>query len=371
MKLVDLSYYTYADGITIADIKNRNMESLGYIHFMQVRNTEIVVINHMQNEGSSNINGIPFKAFKGKNSFFHIPRQTHQYIKSHNPDVVMVQGLIFPLQVIALRFALGKRCKIIVQHHGEQLARNFVKNQVQKLADKCIDAYLFTSKGNAVPWVKEEVICSMDKCYEVLEASTYLSRQDKKLAKLKTGISGPDNFLWVGRLNKGKDPLTVLKGFYRYTALNPSAKLYMIYQDENLLADVKTFINESGMTNVFLIGRVEKEELALWYSAADFFISGSHHEGSGYALIESMACGCIPVVTDIPPFRTITGDGKFGLLFKPGDSGSLYHLLMSTGNMNRNEFSDSVKAHFENNLSFKSIADDIYGISARLVAGGK
>ena len=45
-----------------------------------------------------------------------------------------------------------------------------------------------------------------------------------------------------------------------------------------------------------------------YYGAADVFVSGSHSEGSGYALIEAMSAGVVPVVTDIPSFRAIAGD---------------------------------------------------------------
>ena len=44
-----------------------------------------------------------------------------------------------------------------------------------------------------------------------------------------------------------------------------------------------------------------------FFSAADLFVVGSHHEGSGYALMEACACGAVPVVTDIPTFRLLTG----------------------------------------------------------------
>jgi len=51
---------------------------------------------------------------------------------------------------------------------------------------------------------------------------------------------------------------------------------------------------------VSLKGKIDNDELSAWYSAADFYISGSHSEGGSYALLEAMACGCIPIVTSIP-----------------------------------------------------------------------
>jgi len=43
--------------------------------------------------------------------------------------------------------------------------------------------------------------------------------------------------------------------------------------------------------------------MASFYSAADLFVVGSHHEGSGYALMERARADSIPVVTGIPTFR--------------------------------------------------------------------
>jgi hypothetical protein len=50
-------------------------------------------------------------------------------------------------------------------------------------------------------------------------------------------------------------------------------------------------------------------------AAADLFVSGSQREGSGTALLESLACGLPPIVTDIPSFRMLTCDGRIGALW--------------------------------------------------------
>jgi hypothetical protein len=58
---------------------------------------------------------------------------------------------------------------------------------------------------------------------------------------------------------------------------------------------------------VRLAGEVAHDRIAAFLSAADIFVVGSHHEGSGYALMEALACGTTPVVTDIPAFRALAG----------------------------------------------------------------
>jgi glycosyltransferase involved in cell wall biosynthesis len=142
----------------------------------------------------------------------------------------------------------------------------------------------------------------------------------------------------------------------------------MIYQTEELLGAIKAKLatNEILNTAVKLVGSVPNRELVAWYSAADFFISGSHHEAAGFALIEAMACGCIPVVTRIPPFHTITGGGKYAFSFEPGNAVSLEQTLSLLQTIDIQELSQKIRRHFESELSFEKIATDILKIAIEL-----
>ena len=68
---------------------------------------------------------------------------------------------------------------------------------------------------------------------------------------------------------------------------------------------------------------------AAYFSAADLFVVGSHHEGSGYALMEACACGAVPVVTDLPTFRLLTGGA--GALWSTGDAAAFASALADVG----------------------------------------
>ena len=253
---------------------------------------------------------------------------------------------------------LASRSVIIVQHHGNMPFKG-IKKVFQQIADICTDAYLFTALGNTKIWVENNIIRREEKCYEVLEGSTEMKKQNKQDCRALLQLDGEDIFLWVGRLDTEKGPLTVLKGFEKYLHNNPCAKLYMIYQVENLLAEVKRVISGGELLSnaVTLVGKIPHDELETWYSAADFYLSGSHREGSGFGLIESMACGCIPVVTDIPPFRKITG--RFGFLFEKDNPDSLYAQLLLASTVQKEEVSNSIVAYFQKELTFKAVADQL------------
>jgi glycosyltransferase involved in cell wall biosynthesis len=96
--------------------------------------------------------------------------------------------------------------------------------------------------------------------------------------------------------------------------------------------------------------------MTLWYSASDVFISASHHEGSGYALIEAIHCGCYPVITNIPTFSKITDNGNQGSLFKTGDTKEVADLLKNLPDKAFHNGRNSRIAFAHEELSFQKMA---------------
>ncbi|MGH2643154.1 MAG: glycosyltransferase family 4 protein [Chitinophagaceae bacterium] len=340
----------------------------GYAKYLQQK-IKVTIIEQINYEGEVTSEEVQYHFFKYRKRLFHLPFKMIRFIKKSHPTILFIQGLIFPLEVIILRWMLNKKIIFITQHHGEIPGRG-IKKIFQKIADGYIQAYVFTSLDNAKPWVNRKIIHGYHKCYEVLEASTFFKKQNRQKSKLRLGVKDDYNFLWVGRLNANKDPVAMLAAFEDYLNQEPDAKLYMIYQDETLLRDLKMILetNQTMRNAVFLLGKIPHDELPYWYSAIDFYVSCSHREGSGFALIEAMACGCIPVVTNIPSFRKITANGKYGFLFEPGNVDELSRILQSLKEVNRCELSEAILQYFSEELSFQRIADQLYTICERMMA---
>jgi glycosyltransferase involved in cell wall biosynthesis len=66
---------------------------------------------------------------------------------------------------------------------------------------------------------------------------------DKRFVKNQLKIVGEPVFLWVGRLNENKDPLTAINAFLKFVTIEPGARLYMIYHTEDLLPPIIHLLN--------------------------------------------------------------------------------------------------------------------------------
>lgn len=329
-------------------------------------NSEVISIEQIDYEGSSIKNGVHYKFIKLSAFQRLIPLKLHSYILSQNPDVIIIQGLHFPLQVIQLGILNRKKIKIIAQHHAEQPFTGF-KKYIQRIAGYFIDAYLFASKPMGLGWVNKGNLSSPQKIHEVMEVSSHFSPVIKEIARAKTGVNAKPAFLWVGRLNENKDPLTVVKAFLKFAAISTEARLYMIYQTDELLDEIRQLLKASPHGNqIILVGRILHDDLLYWFNSSDFLLSGSHYEGSGTVVCEAMACGCVPIVTDINSFRMITDNGRCGLLYNIGDENDLLDALIKTQTIDLKKKQKNCLNYFRSNLSFEAIANRIQEIAAGL-----
>jgi len=330
----------------------------GYIGVLEslAKKETIISIEQINYTGQLNENGVEyhFLNYRKRRSFF--PFRLNRFIKRLHPDVIIIHGLSFPLQIIQLRLFTGSKTKILAQYHADKPFTGY-KKIVQKLADKCINGYLFTSKCMGNEWVDKHIISSSGKVYGIMVASSFFHPMDKRTALQKTGIAGHPVFVSVGRLNENKDPLTVIKAFLQFSQHQPDSRLYMIYHTEELLKEIQELLlTRSNNHSVILTGKIEHEELLYWYNSADFVISASHAEAGGIAVCEGMSCGCIPILSNILPFKKITGDGACGLLFEKGNVDSLTKALLTANKMNLYEERRKVLAQFNKDLSFDAIA---------------
>ena len=327
---------------------------------------EVSVVQRFHTAATVERDGVRYEFVKDKDtpwlSTKGAPPAFVDAVVKESADVIHVNGLIFPQLVATIREKARARAAIVVQHHGGEFPIRgsglvgMWQRERWKRGLAAANAISFTSREQAEPWRASGVLGNQ-RVIEIIEASTTMREVSRERARTAIAASGSPLILWVGRLTTNKDPLTVLDGLERALPQLPDARVLMVFGDDTLIDSVAERVRQSALLGdkVTLVGRVDRDELPNYYGAADVFVSGSHSEGSGYALIEAMSAGVVPVVTNIPSFRAIAGDT--GARWTPGDAEHLAHVLVTVCANGLDAQKAAAKARFDQVLSWKAIGD--------------
>lgn len=282
------------------------------------------------------------------------------------PDVVHVNGLEFPLHVRALAAALPGVPILLQDHAGRPPAR---RRRLHRWGLAPAAGAAFTAAEQARPFLDAGILRRDLTVHEVPESTTTFAPGDLAAARAATGIFGDPALLWVGRLDPNKDPLTVLDAVAFARRALPGLQLWCCFGDAPLLGEVRARLAADWTlaSCVHLLGRVEHTRVECLCRAADFLVLGSHHESTGYAVIEALACGATPVVTDIPAFRALTGRGRVGALLPPGDSQAFAGALVPLAYASRPKLRLRARRHFEAELSPAALGARLVGIYEALL----
>jgi len=83
-------------------------------------------------------------------------------------------------------------------------------------------------------------------------------------------------------------------------------------------------------------------------------------------LTEAMACGCIPIVTNIPAAMKVILNGKAGYFYERGDEEALYKVLHNLRLADQPAVAKIVRKTFEAELSPTAIARKLIAICRQL-----
>ncbi len=99
---------------------------------------------------------------------------------------------------------------------------------------------------------------------------------------------------------------------------------------------IRGILEDGGaIDRVLFAGHVEYADLPRWYHMADVFVSPSHVDGSSVSLMEALACGIPPLVSDIPANREWVRHDVNGWLFKDGDAEGLADQIVTLAGRRR------------------------------------
>lgn len=275
--------------------------------------------------------------------------------RAYAPDVIHMVGLENPLVTRAL-CATG--IPVLAQDHASQPKRR--KAPLWRWGQARLSGVAFTATAQADPFLATAQLSPRTRIFAIPESSSRFTPGDREAARAQTGIHGSPALLWVGHLDGNKSPLTLLRAVQQLLPQLPGLELWCVFGETPLRAEVDALLasDPALATRVHLLGRIAHHRMEAIFRACDGFVSASRREGSGYALIEALACGLPAVVTDIPSFREMTGGGSVGALVSVGDSAAMAGAILRlfAGNPARTEaWTRAVRAHFDAHLHFDVI----------------
>ncbi len=174
------------------------------------------------------------------------------------------------------------------------------------------------------------------------DAVVHAGVEPSRIVEIYFGID-PSIFNREGRIHRGDGPLRIVS----------TRNLYPVYGLETLIAafagllkmtDARLVICGHGpdrgaleksaaglgiSDSITFTGRLDPPGISAELKNAEIYVSTSISDSTSVSLLEAMACGPVPVVTDLAANREWIRDGVSGILFRTGDAAALSGALFS------------------------------------------
>lgn len=178
--------------------------------------------------------------------------------------------------------------------------------------DKIITVSEFTRQTAIKYWqIPPEKVCTIHHGL----SNQFTPQPKQSVAALRKHIGAP-YLLHVSNFSAKKNASMLINVFAKLKQKKYPHKLVIIGgRWEN--SPIPALITELQITDdVIFVGYETNEQLPVWYSGADVFITLSLHESFCFPIVEAMACGCPVITLNHTAFPEILGDAGL-LIDKP------------------------------------------------------
>jgi len=144
--------------------------------------------------------------------------------------------------------------------------------------------------------------------------------------------AGPPMVLSIRAMRPLYNPLDMARAIPAVLAQAPQTQFVIrtYNADSSLLAQVHDLVEHAGATAaVDYIGDLPDDDaIAELYRRATVAVSVPSSDGTPQSVLEAMACGGVPVLSDLPSLREWVSDGREALLVPVGDSTALSQAIV-------------------------------------------
>src|SRR3546814_1305301 len=208
-------------------------------------------------------------------SDLHAPERSRRFaalLSGIGADVLHVHGLAFAGDAFAVSRRLP-RMPILCQDHADRPPR-WWRRRPWKRWYEAVSGVSFTAAEQAQRFIDAGVFAKDMQVFAIPESSSRFTPGDRERARSGTGLHGDPCVLWVGHLNRGKDPLTVIDGVARAALQLPDLQLWCVFGTAPLLREVQDLIRARPQLagRVTLLGKVQHAHGSALMRAPDLVV---------------------------------------------------------------------------------------------------
>ncbi len=144
---------------------------------------------------------------------------------------------------------------------------------------------------------------------------------DRQGARRSLGVApDTDLVLYVGRFAPLKGVDTIIEAAAQLHARHPRLQWFIVGGDDPQSANTRTLtdlVRRHQLENVVHFkGRIEQDQLPVFYNAADMVTLPSHYESFGLVVLEALACGTPVVATAVGAAADVVRTGYNGAIIQ-------------------------------------------------------
>ena len=323
------TYFPQVSGVatSIRPLKTE-LEKLGHTVF--IFTTTDKDVNRYEDWQIIRIPSVPFFAFKDRRIAYRGFSTALEIARQYQLDIIHTQTE-FSLGLLGVWIAKELRIPVVHTYHTqyEDYVRYIAKGMVIRpsMVKYIVRGFMSDLDGVICP---SEIVYDLLMKYKVkvekrviptgIELAKFerpeLTKENVADLREKLGISNQETMLLsLSRVSYEKNIQAILAALPKVLEENQNVKL-VVAGDGPYLSDLKAQAKRLNITDIVIFtGMIAPSETALYYKAADFFISASTSETQGLTYLESLASGTPIIAHGNPYLDNVINDKMFGTLY--------------------------------------------------------
>ena len=352
------TYFPQVSGVatSIRTLKSE-LEKLGHTVF--IFTTTDKDVERYEDWQIVRIPSVPFFAFKDRRVAYRGFSKALEIAKQYKLDIIHTQTE-FSLGLLGIWIAKALKIPVVHTYHTqyEDYVRYIANGMVIRpsMVKYIMRGFMSDLDGVICP---SEIVYDLLVKYKVpiekrviptgIELAKFerpeIGQEDLHHLREKLGIT-PDQtmLLSLSRVSYEKNIQAVLSALPDVLAEDPNVRL-VVAGDGPYLGDLKAQAKKLGIEEaVIFTGMIAPSETALYYKAADFFISASTSETQGLTYLETLASGTPLIAHGNPYLDNVITDQMFGTLYYQDQelAGAILEAIIATPAKDESKWADKL-----------------------------